>query len=211
MTNYLKRFSVPDFISQKSVDYNIGFEMVKCYALYFDHHEKKLHDLIDKLAKSNIEIKIISDVMNKLSHAKQKDKKADFTKDATMKRYITHIHKNNPTIFENLIKGFPEHLPAEDQAEAAAGKEITLEDVLNDSLKSIDMSKIKIDVLTEEQIDVIVQGLDGQLKMHSADLNESMMKINENYDNRSQMTENARQVVKQSGDLLESINRKMAG
>lgn len=190
-------------------DHHPGLEMVNCYSAYFDLHENKLHGHIDHLHRSNLEIKVISDVMNKLSHAKQKDKKADFSSDETMKRYIVHIHKNNPTIFEDIVKGFPEYLPEEDKdGVAAAG--MTLEDVLNDSLKNIDMGQIKIDTLTEEQIDVIVQGLDGQLKMHSADLNESLMKINEAYDNRSQMTEHSRQVLKQSGDFLESINRKMA-
>ncbi|MBS0604338.1 MAG: hypothetical protein JSS60_04780 [Verrucomicrobia bacterium] len=198
------------FMVGGSRDLHPGLEMVNCYNKYFEYQETKLNGLIDKLATSNIEIKIISDVMNKLSHGKQKDKKADFTNDETMRRYITHIHKNNPTIFEDLVKGFPEHLPEDMDVDApAAAKQITLEDHLEESLKNIDMGQIKIDVLTEEQIDVVIQGLDGQLKMHSADLNEHLMKINNTYDDRGQMTENARQVIKQAGDFLESINRKM--
>jgi hypothetical protein len=190
-------------------DQHLGLEVVKCYAMYFDHQENKLHGLIDNLATSNAEIKIISHVMNRLSHGKQQDKKVDFTKDETMKRYIAHIHKNNPTIFDGLIKGVPEHHESAGAKETSE-REITLDSLLNESLKNVDMRGISIDVLTEEQIDIVVQGLDGQLKMHTAELNEHMMKINEHYDNRSQMTEHARQVVKQSGDLLESINRKMA-
>ncbi len=183
-----------------------GLEMVNCYNTYFDYQETQLNGLIDKLSKTNIEIKIISDVMNKLAHVKQKDKKADFSNDETMKRYIAYIHKNNPTIFDGLIKGFPEHLTDD---ESVASQEINLEDVLNEALKNFDMSKIKIDVLTEDQIDVVVQGLDGELKMKSADVNEHMMKINEKYDNRSQMTENANKVLKETEDLMASINRKM--
>jgi hypothetical protein len=195
-----------------SKDHHLGLEMVKCYDAYFTHQESKLHALIDKLATSNVEIKIISHVMNKLSHAKQRDKKIDLTHDEAMKRYITHIHKNNPTIFDGLIQGFPEHhFSPEDSTgnpKDSTGQEISLDGVLNDSLRHIDMGKINIGTLTEEQIDIVVQGLDGQLKMHTADLNDSMMKINEHYDNRSQMSEQARQVIKQAGDLLESINRK---
>lgn len=187
-------------------DHHLGLEVVNCYTKYFDHHEAKLNGLIDKLAMSNVEVKIISDVMNKLSHAKQKDKQADFSQDEEMKRHIAHIHKNNPTIFEDLIKNFPDYLP-EDNSEIS---EISVSGALDRSLKNVDMSRINIDVLKEDQIDVIVQGLDAELKAHSAELNHHMMKVNEAFDNRSQMTESARQVVKQASDLLESINRKMA-
>lgn len=186
-------------------DHHLGLEVVNCYMKYFDHHEAKLNGLIDKLAMSNVEVKIISDVMNKLSHAKQKDKQADFSQDEEMKRHIAHIHKNNPTIFEELIKNFPDYLPEDD----ASLSEITVSGVLHHSLKNVDMNRINIDVLKEDQIDVIVQGLDAELKAHSAELNHHMMKVNEAFDNRSQMTESARTVVKQASDLLESINRKM--
>ncbi len=180
-----------------------GLEMVNCYTKYFDCQETQLNSLIDKLSKTNIEIKIISDVMNKLAHVKQKDKKADFNNDEKMKRYIAYIHMSNPTIFDGLIQGIPEHFTNDEPID---GQDI--EDVLNERLKYIDMSKVKFDVLTEDQIDVVVQGLDGELKMKSADVNEYMMKINEKYDNRSQMTENANKVLKETSDLLASINRK---
>lgn len=186
-------------------DHHLGLEVVNCYMKYFDHHEAKLNGLIDNLARSNVEVKIISDVMNKLSHAKQRDKQADFSQDEEMKRHIAHIHKNNPTIFEGLIQNFPDYFP-EDQGEL---EEISVSGVLHHSLKHVDMSRINIDALKEDQIDVVVQGLDAELKAHSSELNHHMMKINEAFDNRSQMTESARQVVKQANDLLESINRKM--
>jgi hypothetical protein len=189
-------------------NHHIGLEVVKCYDAYFTHHEKQLKERIDMMAMSNIQIKIISDVMNKLSHDKQKDKKADFSGDETMKQYVTHLHKNNPTIWAELIKGFPEHLPSDDTSSI---QDITLETVLQDSLKNIDMGQISIQILNEEEIDIVVQGLDAELKKHSADLNEHMLHINEKYDNRSQMTEAARQVVRQDGDFKGSINRKMAG
>jgi hypothetical protein len=186
---------------------HLGREVCEMYGKYFDLQEGKLNSLIDKLSLSNTEIKIISSVTNKLSHAKQKDKQADFSNDEEMKRYIAHIHKNNPTIFEDLVKGVPDHLPHAELT--TSGEAISVESMLNHSLKDVNMHNVQIDVMTEDQIDVIIQGLDGALKMHSADLNEHMMKINENYDNRSQMTENSRKVVQETGSLLESINRKM--
>jgi hypothetical protein len=197
-------------MTEANMNQHIGLEAVKCYEKYFDYQEKKLHGFIDKMSHANIEIKIISDVMNKLSHGKQKDKQCDFTNDEQMKSYIAHIHKNNPTIFDGLVQGLPDHIAPPSKELALHGDDITLHNVLNETLRDINLRNVTIDILKEEEIDIIVQGLDGQIKMHTADLNEQMLKINENYDNRSQMTEHARQVIKQSGDLLESINRKMA-
>lgn len=188
-------------------DYNLGLEVVKCYEKYFDHQEKRLHGFIDQLARANTEIKIVSDVVNKLSHVKQKGGTIDINSDPALKRCILHIHKNNPTIFDDLIKNFPEQTPTPPRE--LTGEEITFDNVLKRNLTGIDQRSITIEPLTEEQIEIVLQGLDGALKGYTADLNEQMLKINENYDNRSQMTEQARQVVKQSGDLLESINRKM--
>ncbi len=185
---------------------NLGAEMVNCYSKYFELQESKLNGLIDKMANANMETKIVSDVMNKLSHAKQSKRDADFSDDETMKRYIVHIHKNNPTIFADFIKGYPEYLGSDENADPTVS---SVQEHLDYSLRDINLNQITIEPLSEEMIDVVIQGLDGQLKMYSADLNEQMMKINDAYDNRSQMTENARQVLKQAGDLIESINRKM--
>ncbi len=187
-------------------DHFPALEMLNCSMKYFDLQDAKLNDLITKLSVFNIEIKVISDLMNKLSHGKQKDKQADFTEDETMRAHITHIHKNNPTIFEDLIKGFPDYIPEEDVSSSGS---ITLEEHLQKSLKNIDMNQIKIDVLSEEQIDVIIQGLDAELKMYSADMNEHLMKINNVYEDRGQMSENTRQIIKQASDFIDSINRKI--
>lgn len=190
-----------------NISYNPGAAITGLYVNYFDMQEEKLNNQhIDGMTKTNIEIKIISDVMNRLSHAKKNDKGIDFSNDETMKRYIAHIHRNNPTIFEELIKGMPEYPdPVEN---SLMGDEITLENVLNNSLKDINMSGVSIETLTEDQIDVIVQGLDSQLKMHTADLNEHMMRIQDNLDNRTQMTEFSRKSVEMNSDLNKSIISK---
>lgn len=191
-------------------DYHPGAAMVDCYNKYFDLQEKKLNGLINDLHKTNLETKILSDVMNKLAHGKQKDKKVDFNNDETMKRYIAHIHKSNPTIFEGYIHGFPDHIPDDQKDDGSVAGEISLEELLEKSLRNIDLSKITFDVMDEAQIDVLTQGIDGQLKMHSADLNQYLMQINNTYDEKSQMTENARRVIDQARDLIKSINDKMA-
>lgn len=190
-------------------DPHLGLEMVNFYVRCFEpHQEGKLQGLIDNMAKSNVEIKIISDVMNKLSHAKQKKEPADFSNDETMMRHIVHIHRNNPTIFEDLIKNFPDHLPPMDNA-LFVGEEITVENVIGENLKEINVWNIRIEPLTETQIDVVVQGLDGELKRHSADLNESMMKINDSYDLRRQTSESARQGSKEDSEHKKSIVSRM--
>lgn len=187
-------------------DRHPGAAMVDCYAKYFDFQETKLNGLINNLAKSNMEIKVLSDVMNKMAHAKQKDKKADFSNDEMMKRYIVHIHKNNPTIFDGLIHGFPEYIPDEEKMDG----EMSLDEMMDHNLRNVDMSRITLDVFNEEMIDVVTQGIDGQLKMHSADLNQFLMNINNAYDEKSTMSENARRVIDQARDLMKSINDKMS-
>ena len=65
--------------------------------------------------------------------------------------------------------------------------------------------------MTEDEINTVLQGLDSELKMLAADLNEALMKVNNKYEDRAQMTENARQVVKEAGDHIASIIRKTSG
>ena len=74
-----------------------------------------------------------------------------------------------------------------------------------------DLGYIKLDVLSEDRIDVVVQGLDGLLKQHSGDLNENLLYVNRNYDDRKDFTEAGRMIVKEAGELLKSINQKMRG
>ncbi len=192
-----------------NLDYNPAAEMVgKLYPAYFDAQEAKVNALIDRMAYSNIDIKILSDITNKLSHAKKKGKGIDFSNDMEMRRYVAYIHMKNPTIFAEQIHGVPGESPIADE-DLFKGEDITLENVLDKTLSGIEISNVKIDKLSEDQIDVILQGLDAQSEEYSTDLNECLMKIKDKYDNRAQMTEHARQIVKQSSDLLESINRKM--
>jgi len=167
------------------VNYNPGLAMVECYSKYFEQMEGKLGGLIDRLSRSNGEIKILSDVINRLSHAKNRQGDIDFSKDEQMVRWITHIHKNNPTIFGDHVIGFPEEgVPHYDNGAT------TVEGILESSLSYIDLSKIRIDLHDRDQINICIQGLDAELKNHTADLNEQMMKINNTYDDRAQMTEN---------------------
>lgn len=158
----------------KTYGYNMGLEMTQCYTKYFDAREVELGGLIDKLSASNNDIKMINDLVNKLTHAKKKkdEKNADFSNDEEMRNIIDRVFERNPTIFDGT-------------------RTYTFK--------------------SEDEIDTVLQGLDSELKMLAADLNEALMKINNKYEDRAQMTENSRQVVKEAGDHIASIIRKTSG
>lgn len=197
--------------------YNIGLEFTQCYEKYFKLRECELHDLIDKLKMTNIQIKLISDVMNKLSHAKQKDKQADLNTDETAKKYAYLIHLRNASVFADKIHGIQEDITLDKKFEQIVNQ--LREEGLSDSeihlgtiLDKVHPGNIHIDLLSEEQIDTVIQGLDAETKILTADLNECMMKINNKYEDRSQMTEHARQVLKESDEHIKSIiHRTKAG
>ena len=168
-----------------SINLNPGLQTVLLYDKFFDRQEVKLHGLIDKLSLTNEEIKIVSKVMNKLAHAKQNNEEADFNNDPEMKDLILTIHKKNPDIFGDLIQGYSE-----------------------DS-ENIDMSNITISPLSESKIEIVIQGLDGQLKIYNAELNEGMLHINRVYDDRGKMTEQAIKIVENEKGLKDKINQNM--
>jgi hypothetical protein len=197
---------VTDLMKLES-DHHLGLEIVNCYLKYFDAQEGKQHALIDKMAWANAETKVISTVLNTLSQAKYKKETLDFSADAKMKLYITHIHRNDPSIFGDLVKNVPDHLPAVDKS-VLRGEDITAENVVSENLKEVPIWNVEIEPLTEDQIGVIIEGLEGALKMHSADLNEQTMHLHEALDNRSHMTEASRKVVQEDSEFKRSANSK---
>jgi len=195
--------------------YNLGLEMVNCYQKYFDHREAELNGLIDKMKVSNIQIKVISDVMNKLAHGKQKDKKFDISNDETTKKLVYLVHMRNPSVFEEKIHNLPvEELDLEQKLHAIIDqlREEGLPDGsihLGSIMEKIELdSNVRFDVLDESAIDVVVQGLDSELKMLNADLNKHLMDLSSKYDDRTKMTESANQTVKEAGELSKSIIQK---
>jgi hypothetical protein len=202
-------------VARNNHGYNIGLEITSCYQKYFDHRELELNKLIDGLKVTNIQIKIMSDVTNKLAHAKQKDKKLDISNDEIARKCAYLVHLRSSTVFEGKIH----NLPVEDsnleqklneiieklRGEGIPDNEIHLGSILD---RFNCDSNICFDVLDESAIDVVVQGLDAELKMLNADLNKQLMDINSKYEDRSQMTENARQVLKEADELNKSIIQK---
>ncbi len=199
---------------------NIALELVNCYQKYFEHRELELNKLIDGLKMTNIQIKIMSDVTNKLAHAKQNDKKFDISNDEAARKYAYLVHLQNPSIFEGKIhRPGGGHLPIEDvnlgQKLNEIIEQLRAEGIPDDGIHlgailekvSCDPN-ISFDVLDESAIDVVVQGLDAELKILNADLNKQLMDINSKYEDRSQMTENARQILKEADELNKSIIQK---
>jgi hypothetical protein len=202
--------------AESNYGYNIGLELVKCIQKYSDHSEVELNKLIDSLKVTNIQIKIMSDLTNKLAHAK-KDKKFDISNDEIARKYAYLVHLSNPSILEDKIHNLPvEHsnleqklneIIAQMREEKIPDNGIHLGSILE---RFYCDPNIRFDVLDEATIDVVVQGLDAELKGFSADLNKKLMDINTKYDDRSQMTENARQVLKEADELNKSIIQKTA-
>jgi hypothetical protein len=202
-------------IARNNYGYNIGLEITSCYQKYFDHREIELNKLIDSLKVTNIQIKIMSDLTNKLTHAKQKDKKFDISNDELARKYAYLVHLRNASIFEGKIH----NLPVEDSHLEQKLNEI-IEQLREEGIPANEIhlgailerfncdQNIRFDVLDESAIDVVVQGLDAELKMLNADLNKQLMDINSKYEDRSQMTENARQVLKEADELNKSIIQK---
>jgi hypothetical protein len=188
--------------------------MTGCYAKYFDHHEVKLNQLIDTIKMKNFAIKVMSDVTNKLASAKQSKKPLDINKDETAKKYAYLVHLSNPTVLEGKIHNLPVEEANLHEKLTAIYEELRSEGVsdgdidINMILSKVNIDNIRFDVLPEDACDVVIQGLDGETKMLSADLNECMMHINSKYEDRSQMTEQARQVLKEADELCKSIISK---
>lgn len=195
--------------------YNIGLEITQCYQKYFDYRETELNKLIDNLKVSNIQIKIISDVTNKLAHAKQKDKKIDLGNDETAQKLAYLIALRNSSIFDDKLHNMPvEHIDLEQTLNAIIDQ-LRKEGIPDENIhlgmileKVTCDPNIRFDVLDEAAIDVVVQGMDAELKSLNADLNKQLMDINSKYEDRSQMTENARQVLKEADELNKSIIQK---
>ena len=68
------------------------------------------------------------------------------------------------------------------------------------------MGNIQIDALSEDDTDIVIQGLDAEMRMLTADLNECLMRVNNKYEDRSQMTENARESSKKRMNIFNPLS-----
>lgn len=196
--------------------YNLGLEMTKCYAGYFDHHETHSNELITTMKLKNIELKVMSDLTNKLTQAKLSKKPLDINGDEIAKKLAYLVHLSNPSILENVIHNTPIEESNLHQRLTEIHQRLHKDGVCDANidldliLAHINVDNIRVDSLSEDAIDVIIQGVDSETKMITTDLNENMMYINRNYDDRSQMTEQARQILKEADELNKSIISKTA-
>lgn len=193
------------------IGYNIGLELVNCYNKAFDKHEVDLHQVINKIKDNNIQLKIMNDVMNKLSHAKP-EKKADFSQDEEAKKFLYIIHNRNGSILgEELFSNLPAINPTLNEIIDEMRKEGIKEDDINlpSILERVNINGIQFNpISSEEDIDTVIQGLDAEIKMINADQNELMLHFSSKVEDRSSLTENARQVLKEYGEGVSSIIRK---
>lgn len=191
---------------------NLAWEVTRCGMGYDVHKESELNKLIDSLKMTNLQTKIITDVTNKLAHARKENKPADFNNDEIAMKYAYLVHLCDSTILEDKIKGVPnDGLTLQEKLQEIIGQ--LKEDGYSDS--EIDLAtimgriqidnSIRLEPLSSADIDVITQGLDAAAKKFATNLNELMLTINTKYDERSQVFENLRQILKEARDFISSI------
>jgi hypothetical protein len=205
-------------VEMAKLNLNPGYEMLKCSMKFGDYHDDKVHKLIDKMNVAELQLSIMTNVQSKLSHAKSqkepKDRKIDFSKDETLKKYGYLIHLRNPDILGNKIH----NLPVEDKDLGQTLNKI-VEEMRKEGIEGqigLDAiferftcdHNIRFDVLDESTIDVVVQAIDAEIKMVNTDLNKVLMDISSLYDDRQSWFKNAHDGVKMHHEFIESVNRK---
>ncbi len=170
--------------------YNMGMVWTEFCCKAEEVNEKTLNDIIDKIHETNNEIRIITDLMNKLTHAKKDNKGADFSEDEKAMEWIEHIYARNPTIFES-------------RTATTNGKFTIGNTVSNREARHIYKST--------DDIEPVIKGLDAELKILSADLNENLMKIQSKTDSNSKVSESARRGLEEATQHIKSIQNATRG
>lgn len=195
--------------------YNIGAAVTECGQKKYEHLEHEAHRMIDEMKVTNIQIKIMSDATNKLANAKQKDKKFNISNDEIARKCVYLVHLRNPSIFENKIQNLPveesnleqklNEIIKQMHEEGVPEKEIHLGSILERFHDQNICFEVPLD---ESAIDVVVQGLDAELKMLNADLNKQLMNINSKIDDRAQLFEILHKILKEYDEETKAIIRK---
>ena len=132
----------------------------------------------------------MSGVINELSHAKLKKAPLDVSKNPSLLRDILHIHIHNPTIFSDLIQGLPEDF-----------QERSVEELLEMGLTFAP--------LKEDALDVILRGLDSEVKMHTTDVHEQMQRVQRYWDDKARVVEITKSVLETQKSEIDYILNKM--
>lgn len=169
-------------------DVNLAATALGLYTSYFELQEQKIEEQLDKLADSNRHIQKISDVMNELSRAKKKKEPLDLTKNPALLRDILEIHTARPSLFGDLI---PETVD------------------LTKPVEEI-LPSLKLRLLKPEEIECILQALDSEIKRHSSDVSEHMLRINRAYDDRGRMMEQGKRMLEGNEGEIKHILSKTA-
>lgn len=154
-----------------------------------DVHEGQVHGILDKINSINSEIRIITDLMNKLTHAKKNTQGADFSEDEQAMEWIEHIHARNPSIFESRIP-------------TANGKV---------SVTAVSPKEARHIYKSADDIEPVIKGLDAELKILSAELNESFMQYQSKTDSTSKISESARKGLEEAAQHIRSIQSNTRG
>lgn len=160
--------------------YNLGLECLKAHLKVHGHSaspkERELHDKIDVLDNVNKNIRTISDLMSALTHEQKLYKKADFSSNEEVKKWIDELYALNPKIFESGNEKGSDYDP-----------------------------KARYIFKDEESIKAVTQALDAETKMQSADANKILMEIQHAYSDRGDLMKMAQEGEKIHRDHLSSL------
>jgi hypothetical protein len=160
--------------------YNLALECLKVHLQIHGHRdspkERELHDKIDVLDNVNKNIRTISNLMSALTHEQKLYKKADFSSNGEVKKWIDELYALNPKIFESGNEKSSDYDP-----------------------------NARYIFKDEESIKVVTQALDAETKMQSADANKILMEIQHAYSDRGDLMKMAQEGVKQDSEHLRSL------
>jgi hypothetical protein len=170
-------------------DVHLGRAFIDMQNRAYEINEVRIKKMIDDLTHLNATNKDLSDLITIFTRHKEKGK-ADFTGDPETRSLIDRIHKVNPKIFGGGN--------ASDKKSDSALPGLAPE-VKDPQIYVFD---------NEKQIDIVLAGLDAEVKAKIAEVNQATMMINLRFDERIQYTENARKVLEMLIRHVESIISK---
>jgi len=196
-----------------NLNLNPGYEMMKCCSKADISYENKINKLTDSMNVTNLQIKVMSDVMNKLAHAKQKDKKIDFSRqDETTKKYAYFVHLQNPTILGDKIHNLPVQDGNLQETLTKIIEQMIQEGIPDDEIElgailerfNYDHN-IRFEVFDESGIDILFQGLEAELGSLKSSLNQGLMHVASKNEERQNLFKSGHDTGKESGELNKSI------
>ncbi len=152
-------------------------------------NENRLHAILDKIHQANDDIRIMTSLMNKLTHAKKNNQGADFSDDNETIQWIEHIYERTPSIFDSRIPN-------------ANGK-IPVNAVSNREARHIYQNN--------DAIEPVIKALDAELKVLGNELSEQLYMVQSRTDSNSKVIESSQKGLDEATQHVKDILRNQKG